>query len=723
MTRRNCIGIAACIAVFFAAFIAVSPSFCAEPAKAEPAYTKFFKSDLPIEISGDNVNYDKATDTYRAEGSVVIEQEGIRLTADKVNVDMKNGLASASGHVKIVYKDESFVEAESLDIVMKDETAVFVSARVYYKEDNIYISADELKKTGPESYSAKGASFTTCDCAEGETPPWSFYTTGASVTVGRTFKARGAFFRIKSVPVFYLPYVSIPVNRERQSGLLAPRFSYSKLGGAGVDNSLFWNISDSRDATFYLDIDSKRGLGTGLEYRYFNTANSFGNMRYYNYRESDIERIHKYRADQLNYLHPLSADNDRQRFYFDHTLYGANGLSFKAKLDIVSDDEYFLDFGRNFNEKSLESVESVISVTKAWDRSALVIQGRRFDNLYVQNDSGVASKFPEAMFTMQPHRVWFTPFFMSMDAQAARFDRRAGVEGVRGDVRPEFTLPVYAGPIEFTPFYAPRYTAYKSESAAAGSNTDERLIYETGAKLESTLYRTFELGEGRFRRLGHMMRPSIKYSYIPDEPQGDLPYFDAVDRVEARSLVTYAFRTILSARLSDKGPRLDVVDFEVRQSYDIREAQGLNNSIEERPFSDVLGRLHLRPERWATMFFETEIDAYTKRADIFKSSASFAPYEGYSLSLNYIFERGVARYGAASALFKLYGNLSAGFTERYSFKGDVSLGRDYIVEYKHKCWSAAFVYEERPEEDSVMLTFSLGGIGEILTAGMGLGSK
>ncbi len=46
-----------------------------------------------------------------------------------------------------------------------------------------------------------------------------------------------------------------------------PEYGTSNTAGYEFNNSFFWAISDSSDATYWLDYATKKGTGNGLEFR------------------------------------------------------------------------------------------------------------------------------------------------------------------------------------------------------------------------------------------------------------------------------------------------------------------------------------------------------------------------------------------------------------------------------------------------------------------------
>ena len=101
----------------------------------------------------------------------------------------------------------------------------------------------------------------------------------SSVTL--TLEKRAAeqpMFQVKDVPVFYLPALYYPINKDdRATGFLLPIYGASTIKGQTLNNAFFWAINRSQDATMYHSFYSKTGQSVGGEYRYVLAPGSQGN--------------------------------------------------------------------------------------------------------------------------------------------------------------------------------------------------------------------------------------------------------------------------------------------------------------------------------------------------------------------------------------------------------------------------------------------------------------
>ncbi len=754
-----------------AAFFVILPVCRASGAEA-PAHSKHaapiapFNKKAPVHLSADFLSYDQALNTYFARGNVVAVQDNTTLKADVVVADMTTGVATASGHVELVDEGGDIVKAESLVFNMKTQNAVLARGRISFKKQGILITGDTIKKTGPQTYEAEDVFFTSCECKDGETPAWHFDISSAKVTVGQYLTGQGAYFYVKNVPVLYTPYLSLPVKRERKSGFLSPQMGYSLLRGFVFDDAFYWAIADNSDATFYLDEETTRGTGGAVEYRYIRTRQSYGDFYFNYFHENDINRVRFFRSS-FDITRPLNADDDRWQLKFDHTEDFGDGLVFKANINQVSDNEYFIDYGINPNEVATESTESDISLSKSWTSYSLVTQMRYFTNLMAANNSTTLQVLPEFDLTGSGQRILNTPFYFSMDSSAVDFYRELGLSGQRLDIHPRISLPLSAGGFDFTPSFAPRETLYFVQNDPNGS-LFFRNLYDATVDMTTSFYRVFDTGLSSVTAIRHTIRPRITYVYIP-ATAGAVPVFDAFDAIPAMNLVTYSLTNILTGKyFSDGTPKYwDYVYFDLSQSFDFNEAKRILTSPTDKrePFSVITGELTLKPTELTTLITNSTYDIYTHNFTSLSTQLTAADKRGDNLNLLYSFLTSqpgivtpssilgpaivpgqvglVGTLAEAAALGSSImpglpgavgvGGLIGGFTRYiglstkvyvtktvdlqylwdYSFDTHTPLQTSYAIDWAQQCWGATLTYTTTPIEKLVFLTFNLKGIGRI----------
>jgi len=674
-----------------------------------------FDSEAPIEVTGDNVTYDNKQETYHATGSVVVVQEGTTLMADELFMDMKKGTASAVGNVFVTDAMGDTVEGEKLTANLNNDTAVIINGKLYFEEGTVSIYGSRLEQTDKQNYKGKNVKFTTCKCEKDETPAWYFASSSAKMKTDGYILAWNAYLKVKDKTILYTPVLIAPVGSDRKTGFLMPGFGSSNKQGSFIDNTFFWAISDHADASFFLDYKSKRGIGEGVEYRYYRTAESYGELYLYHFKEKDLDGLREFRSEANNLDRPLSASENRWQVKLRHNETLPGGFKLKADINVVSDDEYFLDFSKISKERSLESLESTVSLSKNWDRYSLTVQTRTYDNLLIEDDGAILQKIPEAIFTGSSQRILDSKFFFAFGSSFVNYERKYGNKGQRMDVRPRISLPLNPGGwFELTPSFGPRMTVYRVDDGTSGARYYGRGLYDFTTDLTTTFVKNYRPRLQGVKMLRHTIRPKITHTYIPNYDQSRLPSYDSIDRVAPANTVRYSLNSIVTGKFADS-TKHEYLYMDIAQTYDIREGNGKSKRAagDERPFSDVSGELILRPTIRTKIWSKGLYDPYEKWFESSDAQFSMSTRREDTFSLSYRYLRGTTRYLEAAALINLSPALYASYHDRYNFIDDRALERAFTFGYKHQCWGVEFAWKKRIEETLFLLTFTMKGIGAV----------
>ena len=117
-----------------------------------------------------------------------------------------------------------------------------------YTDEELYVKAKRLIKTGPDRYTAQDGFLTACQEA---VPKWSFTIRQASIEQGGNARFSHTFLKVKKVPVFYLPYMLFPTGeKERSSGFLIPTMGNSKREGIANQSVLLPGAGPQRRPEF-----------------------------------------------------------------------------------------------------------------------------------------------------------------------------------------------------------------------------------------------------------------------------------------------------------------------------------------------------------------------------------------------------------------------------------------------------------------------------------------
>ena len=110
------------------------------------------KKETVVNISADNVIYDKSTDNMVFKGNVIITQEDITLTAQEADFDVDKKIGQIKGDIKLVQSDIT-ITGENLEAYLNDKRYIFQEKVILIqerkdkedKEDNIIWNCNKLE--------------------------------------------------------------------------------------------------------------------------------------------------------------------------------------------------------------------------------------------------------------------------------------------------------------------------------------------------------------------------------------------------------------------------------------------------------------------------------------------------------------------------------------------------------------------------------------------------
>ena len=151
------------------------------------------------------------------------------------------------------------------------------------QEPDAFFYGETIEKLGVDRYRIRKGGFTTC---VQPTPRWEVTANSVTLVVDKRAILKNAVLKVKDVPLFYLPAMYFPINKEdRSTGFLMPVYGTSTIRGSSLSNAFFWAINRSQDLTLMHDWYTKTGQGYGGEYRYVASAGSNGEFRMYRLNE------------------------------------------------------------------------------------------------------------------------------------------------------------------------------------------------------------------------------------------------------------------------------------------------------------------------------------------------------------------------------------------------------------------------------------------------------
>jgi LPS-assembly protein len=671
--------------------------------------------DAPVQMTADTLSYDEATGVAVAEGDVELAFGTRSMRADRVRYDSATGEADLSGKVRYKDMDEEFA-FDRITINLDSETGVLYNGTIRISSNNYLIASSRIEKTGKSSFLIEKGMLTTCPCDP--EPDWKFEVRRARVTLDQYAVGKDITFRIRGVPVLWLPWGAFPVKMTRQSGLLLPNFSSNRSRGYTVQVPYYQVINRWSDATVTLDAMSRRGYRPEAEYRFVLNPESEGAIRATMFQD----RVE---------------NKDRGRFYGEN-VFRSGPFTANAILEVPTDPRYYLDMIDNTALLSARYArsEGFLSSTGAQSEHALSILWNK-DLQETPGPDNTALLVPEYTMTLLPVGIPIAGIDLSGTISATRFQRTDGFDELRARGFGEVSraIPLYRSfnlvPYLFADVLGTRF----EQSPGDGPSDRGRFVPGGGATLSADAR-----GDFPGKNLVHSAGVSAGYRYVPKINQDELPIIDRWSRLAPQS----QFLFTLSQRLlevKDNAAPKEFLSFHIEWAYDLggNESSGspyvdplapyvrtLRDQIDTgagRPpkknnaSSDIYSQVGWNPiERWRFQG-EALFDPVETSFTVAAVSGEYKKDDDHRVLAEYRLSRDLAEDVRGTFAWRLLRWLRLQTQGNYSLRnGYLSEGSVGVTVFpRSDCWNVGFTVQRKtqPDDTSVRLSFGLKGIGSV----------
>ncbi|MDD5712346.1 MAG: LPS assembly protein LptD [Smithellaceae bacterium] len=698
----------------------IGPAIAAESTEKNP----------PVSIEADVLSYDQKTDSYTADGNVVVTFGDSKLKADFVDVNRRTNEAVAQGHVWL-QSGNDILEGRKLFYDINTQSGLLAEGKLFAAKNHFYLRGDIIEKQGPATYHVEDATATSCD---GAFPDWSFKSRDLQVTVDGYGTMKHGRFLVKGVPVFYLPYLIFPAKTTRQSGFLLPRLSYSRdQHGVDVEVPFFWAISDSMDATFYQRYMDKRGWMEGAEFRYWLGEGSGGTIY------GDYLNDAKHAKDELNGLTRDWPDGrKRWSFFVNNETRWDSGLYLRADVTRVSDSWYFRDFsGHNYyldhfnaegqepfkqvsfqGNESLGRLDSAVRLVKNWTFYNFTALASNTQDLLQDGDGNVLQRYPELTLAGLRQPLGGSPLQASFSAAYDYYYRDQGDRGNLWQIKSDVYLPLRLGKfLQLTPRAGIVSAVWQSDETIAGgaARRGDQESVTAGATLSTEVQRVYTLPSSTLPKLKHTIRPEISYDYNTLIAEKDLPGYAPAN--EERNELTYGITNILTAKWTDKSGASTYREFlrlKLFQSYDIREVRReidpLIPTDERHPFGIIGGELDFTPCPYVTLSSRDRFDAEEGRWIQSNHDLTLTDGRGDKAVFGYRYTADTLEEVNLSLRAVLTSRIEANYALKKNLRDEETVENSLGLIYHKQCWSVSVVYADASNDRSYSVSVSLAGL-------------
>lgn len=480
---------------------------------------------LPVTITADNAKGNYPDDAVFS-GNVDINQGNSRLLADEVQLHQKQPEGAA----------EPVRTVDALGNVHYDDNQVILKgpkawSNLNTKDTNVWEGdyqmvgrqgrgkADLMKQRGENRYTIlENGTFTSCLPGS---DTWSVV--GSEVIHDREEQVAeiwNARFKLGPVPVFYSPYLQLPVGDKRRSGFLIPNAKYSSNNYFEFYLPYYWNIAPNMDATITPHYIHKRGnIMWENEFRYLTQAGE--GLMELDYLPSD-----KVYEDE----HPTEGDRHRWLYYWQHAGVMDQVWRFNVNYTKVSDPYYFNDFTSKYGSSTDGYATQIFSAGYAVKNFDATVSTRQFQVFSSQNASTYGA---EPQLDVNWYQNDVGPFDTRIYGQAVHFVNTNSdmPEATRVHLEPTINLPVSNDWASLDTEVKLMATHYQQDNldtynAANGTNLEES-VNRTLPQFKMDGKLVFERDMNWSEGYTQTLEPRAQYLYVPYRDQSKINNYDS----------------------------------------------------------------------------------------------------------------------------------------------------------------------------------------------------
>jgi LPS-assembly protein len=420
----------------------------------------------------------------------------------------------------------------------------------------IAFNAQRLEQTGPQEYVLYHGSVTSCEVPH---PKWRFHAAKIILRVGDSAKVYNSTFRLKGIPILYIPKASPPVERlGRQSGFLIPTGGYGSKGYTASE-AFYWAINRTMDATLGSQYMSRRGWSLIDSFRARPSQKSFLNVNYFQVIDRGIILPI---VDPNTGVPLLNPDGSVQQHLVDQggqdvKINGETTFAHQvrgvASLEYLSSYLFRTAFAETFTQAVDSEVRSTAFVTKSVNGFSFNGFASRYQNFQSTFPGDVITilHIPGLESTSVDQKVFASPVYISYDVAAEALHRSEpgftmhGLTG-RFDVDPQLSLPLFLRGWTIRPDVQLRNTLYTQQLIPGVSppvpehDAINRRAIDSSVELRPpTLAKVFD-GTLAGRKVKHTIEPRVIYRYTNGvENFSSIIHFDFRDILSNTNEVEY----------------------------------------------------------------------------------------------------------------------------------------------------------------------------------------
>ena len=480
------------------------PHFTGEVVSGNP-------NDLPVYIEADQAEITQPrSGIYK--GRVDVKQGNRHLQSAEVEVQQQG---SGDNVQRYAFARGGFDYRDNQINLLGDDAKIHLNTKDTDVRNAHYQLVDRQGRGSAESVELrddyrvmKNATFTSC---LQDDHSWSIYADEMRQHIKEEYAEMWhARFKVQGVPVFYTPYLQLPIGDRRRSGLLIPTLGHGSRDGYFYAQPVYWNIAPNLDATLTPKYMSRRGWQLNSEFRYLTTLG-----------EGQIAS--EYLGDDR--LKDYDSENrKRHLFYWKHNAAFARDWRLDLNYTKVSDKRYFNDFDSAYGSSTdgyADQTGRIAYYQPNYNIAMFVKQFQIFDEVVI----GPYRALPQIDFNYYQNGLFGNKVDFKLFSQAVRFDNDSAQMPTawrfHGEPSVNTTLSNRYGSMNLeAKLYATQYQQKKgrSDKAEDVESSVNRILPQLKIDLQSVLASNQTFISGYTQTL----EPRAQYLFRPYKDQSNI---------------------------------------------------------------------------------------------------------------------------------------------------------------------------------------------------------
>ncbi len=628
-------------------------------------------------LSADSANSDpNDPEQVVLNGTISIRHQQGAISAENARFDTRTNVATIDGEMKY---ESAGLQVSSSDAKLDVKNDTFELGESGYELDNDGIvsrgRAQRINRNQQGNLRLKDATYTSCP--EGDNG-WLISADNIRLNPDKGIgTAQDITLRFKDVPIFYAPWFSFPINNQRKTGFLTPRFDQNDKTGLEYRQPFYWNIRPDTDATFTMRTMSDRGVQLQSELRHLNRIGAW-------------TLNHEFMGNDNRFSPGVNRHYTRLR----HAGGLSNGWTTSIDLNNVSDKDYFEDLGDTLNIAGITHLERRGDLTytaENFDFRARLLSYQTIDET-IEPDQRPYQQLPQFTFNYRKS-LPDKELDATLNTELVYFDRDNSVNGARLDIKPRLEWNKHRKAWYSTVAGSIRHTHYDLSELPSLSRTVPIFSTEVGMYFD----RLHE-ADGSLLTL----EPRLYYLYAKRTEQDQLPVFDTgaldfnfsqlfrenrfsgADRVNDANQLTLA---LSSRRINSQGREKFQASLGQILYFDDRTVTLPDDTPETSSTSDLVGELKLEfDQNWSG---STAIQWNPTTATTERSSASISYRDGTDrlVNIGHRYLRDDGEFVSASFAWPIKNNWRIASGWNYSLDDNRSIETVLGLEYEDCCWA------------------------------------